>query len=241
MSNSPSTSPSSSASAPAPTPDMLLETLLRQRYSCRGFRPEPVPRARIERIATLAQRTASWCNAQPWQLVVLSGDSLRRLSGALLAAAETRRPPAPDFPWPEGYPGILGERRRACGYGLYDSVGIARGDRAASARQTLENFRFFGAPHAAIISSAAALGAYGAVDCGGYVANFILAARSLGIATIPQAAIASWSDIVRDALGLGADRRVVCAISFGFEDPGHPANGFRTERAPLAEVIDWRD
>ena len=32
-----------------------------------------------------------------------------------------------------------------------------------------------------------------------------------------------------------------CAISLGFEDPAHPANGFRTDRAPLAEVIDWRD
>ena len=28
----------------------ILETLLRQRYSCRAFLPEPVPRATIDRV-----------------------------------------------------------------------------------------------------------------------------------------------------------------------------------------------
>ena len=219
----------------------MLETLLDQRHSCRGFLAEPLPRATITRIATLAQRTASWCNAQPWQVVVLSGASRDRLSAALLAAAQGQRAPAPDFPWPAGYPGELGERRRACGFALYDSVGVARGDRAASARQTLENFRFFGAPHVAIITSAADLGVYGAVDCGGYVANFMLAAQALGVASIAQAALANWSDVVRDTLDLAPSRRVVCGISFGREDRDHPANGFRTAREAVDKVIDWRD
>lgn len=227
--------------SPAPDAASTLAHLLDERHSCRAFRDEPLPRQTILRIATLAQRTASWCNAQPWQVVVLSGASRDRLAEALCAAARAGRPPAPDFPWPAGYPGVLGDRRRACGYALYDSVGVARGDRVASARQTLENFRFFGAPHVAIVTSAADLGVYGTVDCGGYVATFMLAARSLGVATIAQAALASWSDVVRETLALAPDRRVVCGISFGIEDGEHPANGFRTDRESVDEVIDWRD
>ena len=50
--------------------DQPLETWLRERHSCRAFLPEPVPRAVIERILALAQRTASWCNCQPWQVAV---------------------------------------------------------------------------------------------------------------------------------------------------------------------------
>lgn len=229
------------ASPDALAADAVVERLLQQRHSCRGFLPDALPRATIERIATLAQATASWCNAQPWQLTLLSGEARQKLSEALLAAAQTGRPAAPDFGWPSGYPGALGERRRACGFALYDSVGIVRGDRSASARQGLENFRFFGASHVAVISSPVELGSYGAVDCGGYVANFMLAAQSLGVATIAQAAIASWSDVVRETLALPAQRRIVCAISFGLEDTAHPANGFRTGRAALDEVIDWRE
>ena len=48
----------------------MLEELLSERYSCRAFRPEPVPRPTIERILTAAQKTASWCNSQPWQVVI---------------------------------------------------------------------------------------------------------------------------------------------------------------------------
>jgi nitroreductase len=69
----------------------------------------------------------------------------------------------------------------------------------------------------------------------------MLAARSLGVATIAQAALSSWPDIVRGQLELPADRKVVCGISFGFEDPAHPANRFRTTRAPLESVVRWRD
>jgi len=40
------------------------------------------------------------------------------------------------------------------------------GDREASKRQTLENFRMFGAPHVAIITTERKLGTYGVLDCG---------------------------------------------------------------------------
>jgi len=34
---------------------------------------------------------------------------------------------------------------------------------------------------------------------------------------------------------------VVCGLAFGFEDATHPANGFRTSRAPLTDVVQWVD
>ena len=118
-------------------------------------------------------------------------------------------------------------------------MGIANGDREASAQQGKENFRLFGAPHVAIITTDEALGVYGAVDCGAYVANFLLAATSLGVATIAQAALAARGPLVRAHFGLPDDRRLVCGISFGFADTEHPANRFRTSRAPLADAMQW--
>lgn len=226
---------------PAGREAATLEALLARRHSCRGFRPDPVPRATIERIGAIAQRTASWCNSQPWQVVVTSGAATERFRAAMLAAAAAQRPVAPDYPFPQAYPDVYGERRRACGWALYDSVGVARGDREASARQSRENFRLFGAPHMAIVTTARPLGVYGAVDCGAYVAQFMLAAEALGVATIAQAALASWPDLVRELLDLPPDRQVVCGISFGYEDPAHPANGFRTDRAALVQALQWRD
>jgi nitroreductase len=215
-----------------------LERLLAERYSCRAFRAEPVPRATIERILRLAQRTASWCNAQPWQLVVTSGAATERFRAALLRHAEAQEA-APDFPFPREYRDAYLARRRECGFQLYAAVGVARGDRVGARRQSLENFRLFGAPHVAIVTSDEALGVYGAVDCGAYAGTFTLAARSLGVAAIAQAALAAYPDFIRAHFGLPEGRRVVCGISFGVEDKAHPANGFRTSRADIGEAVRW--
>jgi nitroreductase len=197
-----------------------------------------VPRAAQEALLALAQRTASWCNSQPWQVHITEGAATERFREAMLAPAQPGEP-SPDFEWPGAYIGIYQERRRECALALYDAVGIPRGDREASARQARENFRLFGAPHVAVVTTDAALGVYGAIDCGGYVANFLLAAASLGMAAIPQAALAKSPHRVRDFFGLGDDRKVVCGISFGYADADHPANGFRTTRAPVAAAASW--
>jgi len=216
-----------------------LSDLLNARHSCRGFRPDPVPREVTERIITAAGRVPSWCNAQPWQIIVTAPPQTESLSKALLHAVETDTP-GPDLDWPTRYTGVYQERRRTCGFQLYEAVGIARDDRAGRHAQMLENYRFFGAPHVAIVTSDAELGAYGAMDTGGFVATFTLAAQALGVASIPQAAIAAYAPTLRDALDIPDDRLILCAISFGYADPDHPANAFRTERAPLDQLVDWR-
>lgn len=212
---------------------------IRARFSCRRFLERPLPRQTITDILDLAQQTPSWCNCQPWQVVVLAGEALQRFGDTLYSHAAQGHSPQPDFPFPPRYEGIYRERRKICGVQLYQSLEIAREDRAAAARQSLENFRFFGAPHLAMITTDAGLGVYGAVDCGLYVANFMLAARNFGVDSIAQAALASYPDLVRRELGLAADRLVVCGISFGFGDAKHPVNSYRTARASIDDTVRW--
>ncbi len=227
--------------APAAAP--VLNQLLSRRFSCRGFRPDPVPQATLDQIVALAQRTASWCNTQPWQVHITRGEATERFRQMLQAPSFPGEEggSAQDFPWPVAYEGVYQQRRRESGLALYDSVGIARDDREASARQAGENFRLFGAPHVVMITTDEALGVYGAIDCGGYVANFMLAATSLGVNCIAQAALAKRPERVRAFFGLPSTRRVVCGISLGYADPTHPANGFRTSRADVAAAVSWHD
>ncbi|MEM6759972.1 MAG: nitroreductase [Pseudomonadota bacterium] len=219
---------------------MTLDDALAQRFSCRAFLPHPVADEVITQIVEAAQKAPSWCNAQPWQLIITRGAATESFRQALYEAAESTAP-APDMPWPEGYPGVYGDRRRACGFQLYDAVGIEKGDRVASAQQMMENYRLFGAPHVAIVTAPRALGPYGAMDTGGFVTAFCLAATARGIATIPQAAIAAQAPFVREHFDIAQDRMILCAISFGYADTKHAANSFRTGRAAAGDVIDWRE
>lgn len=225
------------------TPDLaVLRRLLAERHSCRAFLPRPVPRHIIEAWLDTAQASASWCNTQPWRVHVTEGEGTGRLVAALGAAlAGGLEEPSTDFPFPDEYKGVSLARRREVGSQLYSSVGVARGDRAAGARQGAENFRLFGAPHVAVLTSERALGVYGAVDTGLYLGTLMLAAEALGIACIAQAALAKFPAILRQHLDLPEDRLVVCGVSFGYSDKQHPANGFRTRRALLHEVVTWVD
>ena len=218
-----------------------LERILERRRSCRGYLPDPVPPPVIERLLTLAQRTPSWNNVQPWRVVIAGGEACERFRQALLDHVASGPQTGGDFDFPREYRDVYLDRRRACGWGLYESVGIVRGDRAASGRQAMENFRLFGAPHVAIVTSDEALGTYGAIDCGAYVNNFMLAAASLGLDTIAQAALAAHSAFIRNWFGIGNDRAIVCGIAFGYVDPANPANAFRTDRASLDEVVEFVD
>ncbi|TPG32441.1 nitroreductase [Mycolicibacterium hodleri] len=216
-----------------------LERLLTDRWSCRSFLPETVPHQRIERLLDIARRSPSWCNTQPWTTYVTSGNATNEFRTAVLAEA-ARGNPAPDIEFPPCYTGTSRQRRKAVARQLYDSLGIAEGDRTASNAQTAKNFEFFGAPHVAIVTSRAELGTYGVLDCGIYVNSFLLAAHSLGLGAISQAALAIVSPAVRTFFDIDSHEIVVCGISFGWPDLDHPANRFRTTRAGLEETVVWR-
>nr|WP_137392339.1 nitroreductase [Rhodoligotrophos defluvii] len=213
---------------------------MRERWSCRAFRPDPVPRDTIASIIAAAQHTASWCNTQPWRLTVMSSEETSRFRQELYAYAASDPEPDPDIPWPS-YQGVYLDRRREVGWMLYDAVGVKKGDREGSRLQALENFRFFGAPHVALLTTDRALGVYGILDCGGFIQSFMLAALSRGVASIAQAAIASYGSFVRKRLGIGDDRVLICGISFGYPDLSHPANSFKAPRADVPDVAEFRE
>jgi len=218
---------------------MDFEQIVRERYSCRRYSPEPVTKEIIRRILETAQHTPSWCNCQPWHVLVVGGEAIERFRNELYAHAARGSVIKPDFPFPLRYEGVYRERRKVCGVQLYQALGIGREDKSSAAQQSLENFRFFGAPHVALVTTEEDLGVYGAVDCGLYVSNFMLAAQNLGVASIAQAALASYPDFIRDYFGLPPQRKFVCGISFGYADPAHPINTYRTARASEADSTTW--
>lgn len=226
-------------------PSAILADLLVNRFSCRGYLDHPVEREKIEKMLAIAQLTASWCNSQPWQVIVTEGEGTDRIRDALFAAATndtlaTGMPGMdPDIPFPEAYRGVYKERQREVGWQLYESVGVQFGDRAASGKQTLENFRLFGAPHMLVVTSERELGSYGVLDCGLYIGSLLLAAESLGIGMIPQAAIAGYAPLMRKHFNIPDNRIVVLGASFGYPDPAHPANSFRSKRAGVADAVQW--
>lgn len=54
-----------------------FKELVDARFSCRHYRPDPVPKEAIEQILEAARRAPSACNQQPWRFVVATDAVLR--------------------------------------------------------------------------------------------------------------------------------------------------------------------
>ena len=213
-----------------------LRLLLNSRYSCRAYKKQEVSEKDIREIISTASRVPTWCNAQPWEVLVTRGEATEKLSQLLIESTKTQQI-NPDFNWPTQYVGQYAQRRRQCGYQLYESIGIQKEDKKRRKEQMMLNYKFFGAPHVAIVTSESDLGPYGSMDCGGFIAAFTIVAQAKGIATIAQASITGYAQTIRNYFQIPKNRLIQTAISFGYSDELHPINHFRTEREKSENVV----
>lgn len=213
--------------------------LLLTRRSVRGFLPAPVSRSLVERVFTIAQRAPSNCNTQPWTVHIAAADTLHRLREALTRVAMEGGAPSDDFAATTAYHGTYRTRQVDAAKALFAASGVARDDAAGRQRSMLRNFAFFDAPCAAFFFLPEWGGVREAADCGMYAQSVMLALTAHGLASCPQAAPAIHTAVVRRELGVAADFKLLFGLSFGYADPGHPANATETDRAPLVDVVTF--
>ncbi|WP_321884839.1 nitroreductase family protein [Paraburkholderia bannensis] len=220
------------------TPDLAaFDRLTDGRFTCRAYQNKALDVALIRSIVGMAGRSASWCNVQPWQLVITETlESTESFRAALMERVRSHPENESDLPFPPRYEGVYGERRRGAGIALYSSLGIGPKDTERSAEQALRNFRMFDAPHVAIVTVPVALGPYALVDAGGFISAFLLAAHAHGVATTPQGALARHAHFVREYFDIPDTQQMICGISFGYAEVEHPVNQFRTTRAGVDDL-----
>lgn len=215
---------------------MNVEEALKARHSVRGFSSREVPRDLLTHIFTAAQASPSWCNIQPWRVVVTSGDATRELTRRLTSAAEAGTPTT-DFDWPGAYPEPYATHRRECGKALYEAMSVARTDHEARQKAWMRNFLAFDAPHIAIVGMDKRLGLYPAIDVGCWLQSVLLLAASEGVATCAQASLASYAPAIREFVGFEEHVGMVFGIAIGYEDDTVAANACRTSRGELSANV----
>ena len=218
-----------------------VDEAIQSRRSVRAFLPTPVPLETVRHLLAVASRAPSSSNTQPWNVYALTGEPKARLSAAILKA----RREEPDAhkgeylsymkEWREPYI----SRRRATGWGLYNLVGVAKGDREGARRQMERNYVFFDAPVGLIITLDRDLELGSWVDLGTFLQNIMVAARGQGLHTCPQAAFMDYHAVIRAQLGVSEREIVICGMAIGYEDTSKPENSLRLERAPVDEFTKF--
>ena len=209
-----------------------IEALWRARRSMRAFAAEPIDPAQLTAVLAAAQRAPSWCNVQPWRVVVTTPPKTAELAAAMQAAARSGMPQS-EVPFPIEYPSPYKEHRIACGAALYRAMGVAREDKVGRYDAWLRNYAFFDAPHVAIVSCDRRLGPYAYVDVGVWLGFVLTGFAALGIATCPLASVAAYPATLRAQLPIADTDVVLFGLAIGHPSHGAAANEVHTTRDPI--------
>ncbi len=218
-----------------------VDQAITSRQSCRRFLDRPVSKAQLYHLLDVARYAPSGSNVQPWKVYAIGGEQKDALCSEILedyhANGERQDREYEYYPtdWFEPYL----ERRRACGWGLYGSLGIRREHKDRMNEQRARNYIFFGAPVGLIFAINRRLNTGSWMDVGMFLQSVMVAARGQGLHTCAQASFANYPATVRRHLGIPEEEIVVCGMAVGYGDMEAPENVWRTDRAPVAGFTRW--
>ena len=219
-----------------------VEAAIISRRSIRAFLPRDVPLQLVSRILVAAARAPSGTNMQPWNVIVLKGAALEKISthleGLALAGHEGKQHYAY---YPKEFFEPYLSRRRKIGLDLSRLLGIARGETDKMRRQGARNYRFFDAPIGLFftIDKRLELGSW--LDYGMFLQNIMTLARAHGLDTCPQAAFVKYHAEIAADLAIPESHSLVCGMALGYADPNAIENSLITERSGVGEFVTFRE
>ncbi|MFC6289103.1 nitroreductase family protein [Levilactobacillus angrenensis] len=214
---------------------MDFTEVVNQRHSTRDFTDQVIDAEVLRKLVQQAQQAASWANAQPWQVVIATGETLQQIRQQHRQLTQQ---------------GILGNA---------DLTVAHRTEWSASARQNIATWNtefsqhlrqtgneidfqsgLFNAPAIAYLVVQAPVNEWEIFDLGAFAQLLELSATNQGIQSIPAYELIKYPDMLRQTLGLEADHRLIMGIALGYESQ-QPVNQFRSSRVKQTNMLTIKD
>ncbi len=215
---------------------MDLLKAIKERKSQRAFKPDPIPKEKIEEILRLSIQAPSAINLQPWEFVVVTGEERERLSRRLVKAYK--------------------EKQIACSPGNVKPLPKTYGKRGAKTLELMKPFfaemktevnqyinegscNFYGAPVAILLCLDDSFPEARLVDMGIALGYLVLTAHEFGLATCPIGLILAYQDEIKDLLNIPENKNVAIGVALGYPDPAVSVNRFKSPRDDVKKFIRW--
>jgi nitroreductase len=214
---------------------MTVREALFARHSFRAFLPKPVETEKLRTILDAARRSSSWANSQPWEIFVVSGAALEKIRKGFAKKREEQAPPAPETEFPREWTEAAKRRRQQLGSDMERDCGEAAQDFSK------QNQNFFNAPAIIYVCIDKTLSHWSLYDAGAWSESFLLAAIEEGIGGIQAAQTVLYPDVIRSAVKIPDNLKIVIGIPIGYVDRDNRLNNLISSRDPLETVVRWTE
>jgi len=217
---------------------MDLFEAITERKSIRSFKPDPVPREKVEEILRWVTNAPSAINLQPWEFFVVMGEEKQRLSRRLIKSYKEKqiscspgnvKPLADEF-----------TKRGVQSFPLMEPY-LKEMGKDFNAFINEGSCNFYGAPVAVILCLDNAFSKARLVDIGVALAYFVLVAQASGLSTCPIGLINAYEDDIKEILNIPDNKDVVIGVALGHPDLNSPVNHFKTPREGVDSFVKWID
>ncbi len=220
---------------------MDFETLVQERRSIRGYKPDPVPLGVIDEVIAIAKQAPSSMNTQPWHFHVVTGEPLdcirRGNTERMMAGADPDR----EIKLGHGYEGVHRDRQVAIAVQLFEAMGIERHDKAGRQDWVMRGFRQFDAPVSIVMTMDKELAddTVSHFDLGAATYGLVLAAWTKGLGTVINGQGIMQSSVVREFAQIPEGEVIMTCVAMGYPDDGFVANDVKSVREANEDVVSY--
>ena len=202
------------------------------RHSIRDFSNKKINNEDLKKIIATAAKAPSWANVQPWKVVIATGDSLEEIRNYHMTGAMERS----EFPaMHRDSMGTQGQQNmRIWSNGIRTFLG------ADGNSMYQDSEKLFNAPAIAYLLLPKNFNAWTSYDLGAFGQTLMLAAKDLGIDSMPAEEFVFNPSKLHEVLGVGNDYIFAMGIGLGYPKDTK-INKFRSERMSLDEFLKITD
>jgi len=218
-----------------------FESLVGERRSIRGYKPDPVPKKVIDEIIEIAKGAPSSMNTQPWFFHVITGEPLERIregnTRLMLAGAKVQR----EIPVHGSYEGIHRRRQIEIAVQLFEAMGIERDDKERRQDWVMRGFRQFDAPVSIVMTYDKSLepATISHFDLGAVTYGLVLAAWTRGLGAVINGQGIMQSAVVRKHAKIPESQVIMTCIAMGYPDFDFAANQVKSRRTPNEDIVTY--
>lgn len=219
---------------------MKLREAIRNRRSIRSFLPRPVEKGLIEGVISDALWAPSWGNTQPWEIIVVTGNTLATFKAANKNSVMSGKQSDPDVSMPQEWPKPNKSRYQDVGRRTLEALSIPREDAEGRLNFYTHMMELFDAPVLLLITVDKDISLeYSMLDVGLLVQTLCLLAHERGLGTCVMAAAVQYPDSLRTLCSIPDTKRIVIGVALGWPDQTSPVNTFERVRGDFDEFVRW--
>ena len=207
---------------------MSFLEVVKSRHSVRSYKSDPISDDLIKSIMEIASTAPSWCNSQPWKVIVATGESLKAIKSEYLTLSKSCTDPKPDIL--RLHRSHLSKESAQCMCCFY-SLDPLKNCEFNSHQPSL-----FNAPAILYFTLPKVHSEYSVFDIGEFCMTVMLAAKAHGLDTVPAASTITYCDVLHRILSVPEDDSFIIGIAIGYASDAK-INSFVPPRMKVDEFL----